>query len=63
MRCQLGELYLTSDAVVPSLTRKPMLSEIIDQIPRAELDEFNRIGYTVGGNDLPGQPRRSQDDD
>jgi hypothetical protein len=46
---ELGEFFLTSDAVVPSLTREVRLRDIMNQIPRAELDEFNRIGYTIGG--------------
>jgi len=46
---ELGEFFLTSDAVVPSFTREVRLRDIIDQTPRAQLDEFNRIGYTIGG--------------
>jgi len=46
---ELGEFFLTSDAVVPSFRREPRLGDILNQIPRAELDEFNRIGYTIGG--------------
>ena len=45
----LGEFFLTSDAVVPSFTREVRLVDIVKQIPREELDEFNRIGYTIGG--------------
>jgi hypothetical protein len=48
-RSELGEFFLTSDAVVPSFTRESRLRDIINQIPRSELDEFNRIGYTIGG--------------
>jgi hypothetical protein len=48
-RSGLGEFFLTSDAVVPSFTREPRLRDIVDRIPPAELDEFNRIGYTIGG--------------
>jgi hypothetical protein len=46
---ELGEYFLTSDAVVPSFTREVRLAHIVSQIPRADLDEFNRIGYTIGG--------------
>jgi hypothetical protein len=46
---RLGEFFLTSDAVVPSFTREMRLRDVINRIPRAELDEFNRIGYTIGG--------------
>jgi hypothetical protein len=45
----LGEFWLSSDAVIPSFTRSLKLAHIIDQIPEAEHDEFNRIGYTIGG--------------
>lgn len=45
----LGEFFLTSDAVVPSFTREAGMGDIINQTPRADLDEFNRIGYTIGG--------------
>jgi hypothetical protein len=46
---ELGEFFLTSDAVVPSFTREARLGHITNEIPRAELEEFNRIGYTIGG--------------
>src|SRR6476661_2029686 len=45
----LGEFFLASDAVVPSFTREVRLVGIVNQIPREELDELNRIGYTIGG--------------
>ena len=48
-RSELGEFFLASDAVVPSFTREVKLSEIIAQVPQAQHDEFNRIGYTIGG--------------
>jgi hypothetical protein len=38
----LGEFRLSSDAVVPTLRKKLKLSE-------EEVEEFNRIGYTIGG--------------
>ena len=43
---ELGEFWLTSDAVVPTFR---WLARIIDQIPEAEHDEFMHIGYTIGG--------------
>jgi hypothetical protein len=48
-RSELGEYFLASDAVVPSFTREVRLRHIIEHVPRATLDEFNRIGYTIGG--------------
>ena len=46
---ELGEFFLSSDAVVPSFTREVRLRDVVAQIPQTELDEFNRIGYTIGG--------------
>ena len=50
-RSELGEFGLSSDAVIPSFSRAPdkKLKPIFDQIPEAETEEFNRIGYTIGG--------------
>lgn len=48
-RSELGEFFLASDAVVPSFTREVRLRDVIEQVPQVELDEFNRIGYTIGG--------------
>ena len=48
-KSEIGEFVLASDAVVPSFTRKQKIADIIDQIPIAEQDEFNTIGYTIGG--------------
>ncbi len=48
-RSEKGEFFLSSDAVIPSFTRERKLADIIAQIPKAELDQFNTIGYTMGG--------------
>jgi hypothetical protein len=48
-RSELGEFWLSSDAVIPSFTRWSRMAHIIDQIPEAEREEFMRIGYTIGG--------------
>jgi hypothetical protein len=50
-RSQFGRLGLSSDAVIPSFSRAPdkSLKPIFDQIPEADTEEFNRIGYTIGG--------------
>ena len=45
-RSELGEFWLSSDAVVPTFW---WLAPIIDQIPEVEREEFMRIGYTIGG--------------
>jgi uncharacterized protein DUF6994 len=46
---ELGEFWLTSDAVIPFWSRWRKMKHVIDQIPEAEREEFNRIGYTIGG--------------
>ena len=42
----LGEFRLSSDTVIPTLRKK--LKHIIE-IPEGEVEEFSRIGYTIGG--------------
>jgi hypothetical protein len=46
---ELGEFWLSSDAVVPTFSRARELADIMAQIPQRETDEFNRLGYTIGG--------------
>ena len=46
---ELGEFWLASDAVIPSFTRDHRCAHIMEQMPVEELDEFNTIGYTIGG--------------
>jgi hypothetical protein len=43
---ELGEFWLSSDAVIPTFRWMP---HIIDQIPEVERDEFMHVGYTIGG--------------
>jgi hypothetical protein len=45
----LGKWGLSSDAVIPNFSRNPKLAHIFEQIPQAQTDEFNTIGYTIGG--------------
>jgi hypothetical protein len=45
-RSEVGEYWLSSDAVVPSFS---WLAPIIDQIPEVERDEFKQVCYTIGG--------------
>ena len=45
-RSELGEFWLSSDAVVPSFR---YLAHITDQIPADEHRSFMHIGYTIGG--------------
>jgi hypothetical protein len=46
---EMGEFFLSSDAVVPAFRRESKIAHIIDQIPAEELDTFITIGYTIGG--------------
>jgi hypothetical protein len=48
-RSEVGEFWLSSDAVVPSFTRATQVAHFIKQIPAEELSRFNTIGYTIGG--------------
>jgi hypothetical protein len=46
---EFGEFWLSSDTVIPSFSGWSRMAHIIDQIPEAERDEFDRIVYTIGG--------------
>ena len=46
---EIGEFWLSSDAVIPSFTRESKCSHVIEQMPVEELDAFNTMGYTMGG--------------
>jgi hypothetical protein len=47
-RSALGEFFLSSDSVIPTFTGHRLISNIIKQIPRDELDTFFSLGYTIG---------------
>lgn len=46
-----GEFILSSDAAVPTWTRwkRPIVADIIRQMPESEREEFYRISYQMGG--------------
>jgi hypothetical protein len=48
-RSGLGEFQLSSDAVIATFIRYPKTARISEQIPQGEHDEFDRLGYTMGG--------------
>ena len=48
-RSEMGEFFLSSDAVIPSFTRERKITHIIDAVPKEELDAFNTSAYTIGG--------------
>ena len=46
---ELGEFFLSSDAVMPTFLRWPALKPITDQFPESENEAFLTIAYTIGG--------------
>ncbi len=48
-RSELGEFFLSSDAVIPTFSRERRMSNIINQIPLEEQEAFTGISYTIGG--------------
>lgn len=46
---ELGDFVLSSDAFIPAYTRYGVPRPVIKQLPEAEHDHFNSIGYTIGG--------------
>ncbi|HMB18970.1 MAG TPA: hypothetical protein VKO41_06600 [Gaiellaceae bacterium] len=47
-RSELGEFWLTSDAVIPSWSRWRKMAHIIDLISEVEREAFVHTGYTIG---------------
>jgi hypothetical protein len=45
----VGEFRLTSDSVIPTFHKIPMIAGFQAQRPAEELEEFHRISYTIGG--------------
>ena len=48
-RSEVGEFFLSSDAVIPTFSRDRRIAHFISQIPVEEREVFNGIGYTIGG--------------
>ncbi len=48
-RSQLGEFWLSSDAVIPSFVKERRLAQVFEEIPGEQIDAFRRVGYTIGG--------------
>ncbi len=46
---EFGQFILSSDAFIPAYTRYGVPRSIIEQLPAADHDYFNMIGYTIGG--------------
>jgi hypothetical protein len=49
---QSGEFHLSSDTISHSLRSQKAMQSLIEQIPVSELDEFQRIGSSIGGRIL-----------
>jgi hypothetical protein len=47
-RSELGEFFLSSDAVIPSFTRWDKVKHITGLFPEREHEDFRTIGYTIG---------------
>jgi hypothetical protein len=48
-KSELGEYFLTSDAFIHTYSSWQRTKELINQIPKDEIDYFNYISYTIGG--------------
>lgn len=46
---ELGRFRLTSDSVLPTLTRRPDMAAIVNRLPAADIDALNTVTYTIGG--------------
>lgn len=44
-----GEFVLTSDSVIQCCRTWERMARIMAHVPAAELDEFQRLGYSIGG--------------
>lgn len=57
----LGEFWLSSDAVMATFSRRWSMAPIIEQIPADDMDSFRTLGYTIGammvfpGNQIGGK--------
>lgn len=48
-KSEIGELWLASDAVIATFQSHGAARAVIDQVPIAEIEEFQRVGYRIGG--------------
>ncbi|MGQ0465451.1 MAG: DUF6994 family protein [Sporichthyaceae bacterium] len=48
-RSDIGEFYLSSDAVIASYSTYVSAAHIIGQLPPEDVERFEYIGYTIGG--------------
>lgn len=45
----LGEFWLASDSVIATLRGYLAMESVLGDIPACEIDEFDTLGYTIGG--------------
>lgn len=48
-KSELGEFFLSSDAIIRTFRRHLGAASVIEQIPEADQEAFSRQGYTIGG--------------
>lgn len=48
-KSELGEYYLSSDGITHTYSHWKRMKHIIEQIPQDEKDNFEYLGYTLGG--------------
>ena len=51
-RSELGEFFLASDSISNSLRAQKRRASLISQIPTKDLDDFQRLGSTIGAKTL-----------
>jgi hypothetical protein len=48
-RSELGEFFLASDSVMPTFSRWEQVKPVVIQLPEADIETFQTLGYTIGG--------------
>ena len=48
-RSEIGDFVLSSDAFIPVYTRYGVPKPVLERFSAAEHDDFNTVGYTIGG--------------
>ena len=58
-----GDFILSSDSVIHTYSYWVRMEKIIKQVPESEIEDFRRVGYTIGGMmiwpGVPVRPRRT----
>lgn len=48
-KSELGDFWLASDSVIPTFEGYLTMAAVLGQMPPSEIEEFQRVGYTIGG--------------